>query len=72
MSIIVRSLNAQVLVDTAYLDAHLPHSIEAFVDFDRAAYRQFLEHYGVEPSAHPLVTFIEGDSDGMPFREPWY
>ena len=45
-----------MIVDVAYMDANLPHSVAAILD-DRDVHRQFVETYSVDPDDYPLVTF---------------
>ena len=55
----------EVVVDTAWVDARLPHSVEAFL-WDRAAHEQFLALYGVSAVDYPLVG-VRYDDPNEPF-----
>lgn len=44
----------EVLVDIAYYDARLPHSVAAIIG-DRNVHEQFVEFYKVDPKDYPLV-----------------
>mgnify|MGYP006159779433 CR=1 FL=1 len=46
----------QVIVDVAFFDENLPHSVAAIIS-DRDVHRQFIDHYDVDPNDYPLVAF---------------
>ena len=46
----------EIIVDVAYMDVHLPESVEAILQ-DAAVHSQFIEYYGVDAKDYPLVAF---------------
>ena len=46
----------EVIVDVAFMNEHLPLSVEAFL-CDRATHAQFLRFYSVNETQYPLVGF---------------
>ena len=55
----------EIIVDTAWVDSHLPESVEAVL-WDRATHTQFLQLYGVSATDYPLVG-IRYDNRNEPF-----